>query len=361
MSLTISLVRLPLLIPFTTSLGTESVRSALILELEFDGVKAFAECVTDENPYYTYEDNETALHMIKDRLSGLIKEKPTPEHFLEKAAKIRGHNMATAAVEMLLWDYHSKLKDKSLSDALGDSKGYSEIGISLGIDKPDLMTKRVGEALEKGYRHAKVKIDRGKEYEILRSIRDEFPEISLSADANSCYTLKDLEILRRIERFDLDYLEQPLGHDDILDHAKLASELNIPICLDESISTVERARQAFEVGAAQVINLKAGRVGGLVNSLQVARIARKNKGHVWVGGMLETGIGRAFSIALACHKLIDYPGDTAPNERYFARDIVKNPFTMKNGRIRPNRGAGIGIQLDSAFLSRMTTKRWKIF
>ncbi len=361
MSFTISLVRLPLLIPFTTSFGTELVRSALILEFESDGVRALAECVTGGNPYYTYEDNETALHIIKDHLSGLIKGKPTPEQFLEKAAKIRGHNMAKAAVEMLLWDYHSKLKGKPLSDTLGESKGYSEIGISLGIDKPNLMTKRIGEALEKGYKRVKVKIDRGKEYEILRSIRDEFPEISLSADANSCYTPNDLRALRRIDRFDLDYLEQPLGHDDILDHAKLASELNTPICLDESISTVERAKQAFEVGAAQVINLKAGRVGGLLNSLKVARIARKRKKHVFVGGMLETGVGRAFNIALASQKLIDYAGDTSPNERYFARDIVKNPFRMRNGRIRTNRGAGIGIQLDDRFCARIKMKSWKIF
>lgn len=361
MSFRISLIQLPFLVPFTTSLGTESARSALILEFESDGVRGFAECVTSENPYYGYEDNETALHIIRDHLSKLLKEKPTPEQFLEKVMRIRGHNMAKAAVEMLLWDYHSKLKDESLSDALGESKGYADVGISLGIDKPTLITRRVGEALKKGYKHVKVKIDRGKEYEILKSVRDEFPEISLSADANSCYTLKDLEALKRIDRFNLVYLEQPLGHDDILDHAKLASELTTPICLDESISTAERARQAFEVGATKVINLKAGRVGGLVNSLRVARIARKKNGHVRVGGMLETGVGRAFNIALASHKLIDYPGDTSPNERYFARDIVKNPFAMKNGRIRPNRGTGIGIQLDDMFFARMTTKSWKIF
>lgn len=361
MSFRISLVQLPFPVPFTTSLGTESVKSALILEFESDGVRAFAECVTSENPYYGYEDNETALHIIRDHLSKLLKEKPTPEQFLEKAMKIRGHNMAKAAVEMLLWDYHSKLKGEPLSDALGESKGYSDTGISLGIDKPELMTKRVGEALEKGYKHVKIKIDRGKEYKIVKSVRDAFPEIPLSADANSCYTLKDLEALRRIDRFNLVYLEQPLGHNDILDHGKLASELTTPLCLDESISTVERARQAFEIGAAQVLNIKAGRVGGLVNSLRVARIVRKRKGHVRVGGMLETGVGRAFNIALASHKLVDYPGDTSPNERYFARDIVKNPFAMKNGRIRPNQGAGIGIRLDDAFFALMTKKSWQIF
>jgi O-succinylbenzoate synthase len=361
LSFRITLVRLPLLVPFTASHGTESVRNALVLQFESDGVKAFSECATGKNPHYSYEDNETALHIIRDQLSNVLKERPTPEGFLERADTIRGHNMAKAAVEMLLWDYHAKLKNEPLSRALGEPKGYSDVGISLGIDKPKLTTKRIGEALEKGYRRVKVKIDRGREYEILKSVRDTFPEIPLSADANSCYTLKDLRALKRIDRFNLIYLEQPLKQDAILDHVKLAKELITPICLDESISTVEDARRALDLGAAQVINIKPGRVGGLGNSLRVARMTRKRKGHIWVGGMLETGVGRAFNIALASQKLIDYPGDTSPNERYFARDIVRNPFTMKDGRIRPNRGPGIGVELDDPFLAQVTEESWKIF
>ena len=269
--------------------------------------------------------------------------------------------MAKAAVEMMLWDYRAKRKGIPLAKALGPSKGYADVGISLGMDKREVTLRKVGEAIGRGYRRVKLKIERGKEYEIIRTARDAFPEVELSADANACYTLRDLPALRRLDRFDLVYLEQPLGHDDLADHAKLAKELSTPICLDESIATVDAARQAFELGAARVINIKPGRLGGLVNSLEVAKLARKNGGHVWVGGMLETGIGRAFNIAMASEKVVDYPGDTSPNDKYFARDMVKNPFSMSDGRIRPNEGPGIGVDVDRPFFDKSTVKKWKIF
>jgi O-succinylbenzoate synthase len=234
------------------------------------------------------------------------------------------------------------------------------VGISLGIDRREVTLKRVGDAIKRGYKRVKVKIERGKEYEIVKSVRDAFPDVPLSADANSCYRPRDSSALKRLDRFGLVYLEQPLEHDDLLDHAKLAKEISTPICLDESITSPDRARQAFEIGAAQVVNIKPGRVGGLVRSLEIARIARKLGGHAWVGGMLETGVGRAFNIGLASTRLVDYPGDTSPNDKYFARDIVSNPFRMEGGRIRPNAGPGIGVEIDEAWLERMTKRRWKL-
>jgi o-succinylbenzoate synthase len=360
LSLTVRQVKIPFLSPFTTSFGTEAERNALILQLDSDGIRAFAECVTSVGPYYSYEDNETAIHVIRDHLAGLLKEMPTPEAFTEAADHIRGHSMAKAAVEMLLWDYHSKVRGVPLSRSLGTTKGYADVGISLGIDKREVTLKRVGDAVKRGYQRVKLKIERGKEYDIVKSVRDEFPEIPLSADANSCYRLKDAPTLKRLDRFGLVYLEQPLEHDDLLDHAKLAKEISTPICLDESVTSSERAKQAFEIGAAQVVNVKPGRVGGLGNSLEIARIARHHKGHVWVGGMFETGVGRSFNVSLASTKLVDYPGDTSPNDKYFARDIVKNPFSMTDGRIKPNKGPGIGVELDEAFLARITVKSWKM-
>ena len=354
-------VRIPFLSPFTTSFGTEKERDALILRFSSGGVTALAECVTDEGPYYSYEDNHTAMHIIKDLLANSVRDAPTPSEFMRRVERIRGHNMAKASVEMMLWDYHCKKGRKSMAEALGPTKGHAEVGISIGMDKPEAMAKRVGAAIERGYRRIKVKIEKGKEHEILRAVRDEYPEVSLSADANSDYRYSDLPLLKRIDRFGLVYLEQPLEHDDLIDHVRLAKEISTPICLDESISTVDSARQAFEIGAAKVINIKPGRLGGFNNSLEVARIARENGGHVWVGGMLETGIGRAFNVAFASIKLIDYPGDTSPNDRYFARDIVKNPFNMENGRIRPNDGPGIGVELDSRAFRKYAVKRTKAF
>jgi O-succinylbenzoate synthase len=350
-------VRLPLLSPFTTSFGTEVARSGLVLSLEADSVTAFGECVAFDNPYYSYEDNQTALHIIRDHLIEMLGDVPHPGEFLARAGGIRGHNMAKAAVEMLLWDYHSKAAAKPLYKMLGASKGYADVGISIGIEDPEKMVARVTQAVERGYKRIKVKIEKGKEMGIVSSIRKTHPDVPLSADANSCYSIADAKLLSRLDRYELEYIEQPLEHDDLIDHAKLRKRISTPICLDESISSVERAEQAFEIGAADVINIKPGRVGGLVNSLAIARIARKKGGHVWVGGMLETGIGRSFNIALASSKLIDYPGDTSPNDKYFRRDIVRNPFVMTDeGRIAPNGGPGIGIELDEDYLRKVTVK-----
>ena len=360
MSLTVRMVTLPFLAPFTTSFGTEAKRDALILQFDSEGVRALAECVTSVGPYYSYEDNQTALHVMRDHLARLLKDRPTPQEFMMAAEHIRGHNMAKASMEMLLWDYHSKTRGVPLTRDLGPTKGYADVGISLGIDKEEVTLKRVEDAVERGYQRVKLKIEKGKEYEIVNSVRDAFPEITLSADANSCYRLGDAPALKRLDRFGLIYLEQPLEHDDLLDHAKLARMISTPICLDESITSVERARQAFEIGAAQVVNIKPGRVGGLGNSIQIAKAARQHDGHVWVGGMLETGVGRSFNISLASTRLVDYPGDTSPNEKYFAKDIVKNPFRMAGGRILPNKAPGIGVDLDDPFLARVTKKSWKL-
>ena len=349
-------MRLPLLSPFTTSFGTEVARSGLVLSLESVAANAYAECVAFDNPYYSYEDNQTALHIIRDHLVKMIVDIPRPSEFLSRADRIKGHNMAKAAVEMLLWDYHSKKEQKPLHKMLGDSKGYADVGVSIGIDEPSRMVESVSQAMKRGYKRIKVKIEKGKEIDIVSSIRKAHPDVPLSADANSCYSIGDVRLLARLDRYDLEYIEQPLEHDDLIDHAKLRRKISTPICLDESIASVDKARQAFEIGAADVINIKPGRVGGLTESLAIAELARRKGGHVWVGGMLETGIGRSFNIALASSKLIDLPGDTSPNDKYFARDIVKNPFTMRDGRIKPNSGPGIGVMIDESYLRRVTVE-----
>lgn len=347
-------IRIPLLSSFTTSFDTTVDKIALIFELTDSNIKAYSECVTDENPYYSDEDNFTSMHIIKDHLLKLIADIPEPEIFMEKASKIKGHNMAKAAIEMLLWDFKAKRENVPLYQMLGNSKNYAEVGISIGIDDPVLMLNDVEKALSAGYKRIKVKIARGKEISILNTIRDTYPNIPLSADANSDYTLSDMDLLKSLDRFNLLYLEQPLSHDDIIDHSILRKNIKTPICLDESITSYENAVKAFEIGATDIVNIKPGRVGGLANSLHIAKTAREHDGHAWVGGMLETGVGRAFNIALASTKLIDYPGDTSPNSRYFSRDIVTNPFMMINGTISPKSGPGIGVNIDNEQLKKVT-------
>lgn len=360
-SLTYHKVSMRLKAPFTTSFGTESNKVAYIFQLSGDGVDAFSECVTGLGPFYSYEDNETAFHIVKSYLAEMIKDCPSPKEFLFRAQRIRGHNMAKGALEMLLWDYHAKREGKSIVQTLGRSKGYADVGISIGIETPEKMVKTIEGALERGYQRIKVKIARGKEIPILTAIRDTYPEIPLSVDANTDYTLKDMETLKKLDRFNLLYIEQPLDHDDLVDHATLRKNIATPICLDESITSSDRARQAFEIGACEVINIKPGRVAGFTESLEIAKITRENGGHAWIGGMLETGIGRAFNVSLASNELIDYPGDTSPNDKYFARDIVKNPFSMKNGRIVPNTGPGIGVDVDLEYLKEMSINEGKLF
>lgn len=348
--------RVPLLHPFTTSFGTQIHRTGYIFRLRSGGVTAYSECVTEEGPYYSYEDNTTAFHAIRSFLAGMLQDLPVPSLFLQRASAIKGHNMAKAALEMLLWDYHCRRGGAPLALRLGESKGYADVGVSIGMNGPETMVKNVTESIERGYRRIKLKVEKGREFEIVSAVRDAHPSVPLSIDANTDYTLKDAELLKRLDRFNLTYIEQPLAHDDLLDHAKLARLLSTPVCLDESITSAERAAQAFEIGACSVINIKPGRVAGLTESVRIAEVCRKSGGHCWVGGMLETGIGRSFNIALASLKNVDYPGDTSPNDRYFAKDVVRNPFSMRDGRIEAATGPGSGADVDEARLREIATE-----
>lgn len=359
-SLTVRLVSIPLLVPFATRFGTERSRDALILTYRSKGVEAYSECVTSAHPGYSIEDNESALRAIKDRLARLLKEEPSPREFSRAVSRTMGDRMAKASVEMLLWDFHCKLRLSRMADALGKTKGYAEVGVSLGFDTPDALVEGVCEALDQGYRRVKLKIRKGQEYATVKRVRTTFPDAELSVDANGDYAPEDTETLQSLDEFGLAYIEEPLGGGDLEEHAKLAGKISTPICLDESIPTVESARKAVEIGAAKVFNIKPGRMGGLANALEAIAVVRKGGGSCWVGGMLETGVGRAFNIALASLEAVDLPGDTSPNGRYFKRDIVRNPFEMKGGVIAPGRGLGAGVEIDERFLDACTKEKWRI-
>lgn len=352
--LTYNLVQLPFIVPFETSFGVETGRTAYIFKLEDEGVTAYSECVTEAGPYYSYEDNGTAFHVIKDYLSKLISDVPEPEVFMERAEFVKGHNMAKAALEMLLWDYHSKDLGLPLHKYLGKTKGSADVGISIGMMETQKLLETVLNSINKGYKRVKVKIKKGRERDILAAVRNTFSDVVLSADANCDYTLGDLELLREIDQFDLVYLEQPMAHDDLIDHSELRKVMSTPICLDESITSVDKARKAFQIEAADVVNIKPGRVGGLGNSLKIAQLVRDYGGHCWVGGMLETGVGRAFNVAFASNELVDMPGDTSPNDKYFLQDIVRNTFKMYDGTISPFEAPGIGVLIDDEYLAKVT-------
>ncbi len=341
----------PLLKPFKTSFGTQLTRDAIILSYQDGEMRAFAEAVTDDAPLYGYEDNFTVLHVINNHLKAMFSPDLEPHEFNERAKEIRGHNMAKGAMEMLLWDINAKREGKPLHKILGKSKGYADVGISIGMSSIEDEMKTIDESVKKGYRRIKVKIEKGFNVELLRAIRKRFGDIPISADANQGFTRNDFKILKKIDAFDLLYIEQPLPLEDINGHAMLRKEMKTPICLDESIESVESATNAIEREAVDVINIKPGRVGGLQNSIDIMEKAKENGVKIWIGGMLETGIGRSFNVSLASNSLVNMPGDTSPNYRYFKKDITNETFEMRDGRIAPYRGSGIGVSVDYEFLN----------
>ena len=349
--LSYSKISIPLLKPFKTSFGTQLTRDAITLLYQGKGEKAFAEVVTDEAPLYGYEDNFTVIHVINNHLKGMFSPDMEPEEFNDKAKAIRGHNMAKGAVEMLLWDINAKREGKPLHKFLGKSRGKAEVGISIGMSTIDDELKIIGDAVKRGYRRIKVKIERGYNVQLIKAIREKYGDIPLSVDANQGFTRNDFKILKKLDEFNLKYIEQPLPLEDINGHALLRKELKTPICLDESIESVASAVNAMEMGAVDIINIKPGRIGGLQNSLEVMERAKENGVKTWIGGMLETGIGRSFNISLASNVLVNLPGDTSPNDKYFRKDITNETFEMKDGFIEPYSGPGIGISLDYEFFN----------
>jgi O-succinylbenzoate synthase len=351
--LSYSKISIPLVKPFKTSFGTQLTRDAILLLYQDGETRAFAEAVTEKGPYYGYEDNYTVLHVMNDHLKGIFSPDLEPHEFNEKARKIRGHNMAKGAVEMLLWDINAKRERKPLHEFLGKSKGYADVGISIGMSTIEDELRTIEESIKKGFKRIKVKIEKGYNVELLKAIREKFGDVPISADANQGFTRADFKLLKKLDEFNLVYLEQPLPLEDINGHALLKKEIKTPICLDESIESVESAMNAIERGAVDVINIKPGRVGGLQNSLDVMEKAKENDIKIWIGGMLETGIGRSFNVSLAANSLVNMPGDTSPNYRYFKKDITNETFEMKDGKISPFKGDGIGVSLDYEFLSKV--------
>jgi len=354
-------INLPLVSPFETSFGVENVKEALIVVLKKNGVTAYGECVAASGPWYGPETIASAKYIIKQFLAPIIlkEELDSPASFIDRTKGIRGNNMAVAAVEMGLWDLNGKLSDTALSTLVGGVKKEVQVGVSIGI-QPSIGTllDKVKSYLDDGYRRIKIKIKPGYDLDPVKEIRKKYPKILLQVDANSAYSLQDSKMLSELDSFNLLLIEQPLANDDIIDHSKLQKLLKTPICLDESIHTVEDARKAIEIGACRIINIKAGRMRGLVCSKNLHDLCRRHQIPVWCGGMLETGIGRAFNVALASLPGFSLPGDTSASKRYFKRDIITKEFELtKDGTLEVPTAPGIGVDVDQNLLDACTTSK----
>ncbi|MEK3981749.1 o-succinylbenzoate synthase [Psychrobacillus sp. FSL K6-2836] len=348
--------------PFSTSFGTFQDKEFLLLEVTDElGNTGWGESTAFHSPWYNEETLETNLHMIRDFLIPLVldKEITHPDEVNELFAPLRKNNMAKAAIEGAIWDLYAKRNKWTLAEALGGTAEKIEVGISIGIQKStEDLIELVRGYIAEGYKRMKVKIKPGFDVNVIQALREAFPNVPLMADANSAYTLDDIDVLKQLDEFNLTMIEQPLASDDIIDHAKLQKELKTPICLDESIHSLEDARKAFELGSTQIINVKIGRVGGLTESKKIHDFCMENDIPVWCGGMLESGIGRAHNVALTTLPNFILPGDTAGSSRYWEEDVITPEVVAKDGYITVPTGYGIGYEPNIKVMDRYTVEQF---
>ncbi len=361
-------IRLALREPFRISSGLVSDRRIALLELfDSSGASTWSECVAFQLPNYTSETIDTAwlaiTKWLAPRLLGITVQSPADVHaILEK--NIRGHNMAKAALEMGCWALTAELAKAPLSKVLGGTRDRVPTGISIGIQSsPAELVSRAKAALDAGYRKIKVKIQPGQDVEYVAAVRAALGnDVDMMADANSAYKLADADHLVTLDEFDLIMIEQPLGDDDLVRHAALQRRMRTPICLDESITTVDRAEDMITLKSGKIINIKPGRVGGFATSIAIHDIAKTAGLPVWCGGMLESGIGRAHNVALASLPNFSLPGDLSPSARYWAKDIVTPEWTMDaDGMVPvPVGKPGLGVAVDVEMIDGITERREEV-
>ncbi len=353
-------LEMPLRFRFRTSFGETSVKRFLLVEADAGDFSGWGECVADEAPLYSEETIESARHVLREFLVPAALGRPLdgPEEFSGRAAPIRGNRMAKAALEMALWDIAAREKGMPLSRLLGGVRDRVPVGVSLGL-QPSLeeLLDLVASHVAAGYRRIKLKIEPGRDAVLVAAVRKRFPAIDLTVDANAAYTLADTAALRALDAFGLDYIEQPLGHEDLWEHAALARELATPICLDESIRSAADAAVAARIGAARVVNIKIGRVGGIGEARRIHDACAAAGIPVWCGGMLESGVGRAVNVHLATLPNFTKPGDTSSSSRYFDEDLVEPALEAVNGEMPVPEGPGIGVEVRRDIVERFTTGR----
>jgi O-succinylbenzoate synthase len=361
MSLKIEHIRLyhlqmPLRSPFETSFGRISTRQCLLVEAAAEGVTGYGECVADRDPGYSYETSVTAWYVLEKFLIPAILDVELSDglDLQRRLAFVRGHPMAKAALEMALWDLLGKQSNTPLSKMLGGVRQQVEVGVSVGIQPaPEDLIRTVSGYLDQGYQRIKIKIKPGRDVSETQAVRKAFPHIRLQVDANSAYTLETADVLKPLDDLDLLLIEQPLAEDDLWDHRLLQERFKTALCLDESILSSRHARQAVEMNACRVINIKAGRVGGLSQAVAIHDICRERGVPVWCGGMLETGVGRASNLALASLPGFSLPGDISATERYYLEDITQERFTLNSdSTISVPQAPGLGITIDQAAVQR---------
>ena len=358
--LTLREVRMRLKAPFETSFGVIEQRRVLLVEVTCDGATGWGEITAMQTPSYNPETTDTAWHIVSDFIAPLLVGRSlcAAADASDLLAGIRGHNMAKGGVESALWDAEAKLKKIPLWKLLGGTRPEIACGVSLGIrESPQALVKQVATELASGYQRIKLKIKPGKDVEFVSAVRKEFPDIQLSTDANSAYTLNDAAHLQTLDDFALLMIEQPLAWDDIFSHARLQPQLGTALCLDECINQSRDAEAAIELRACRIINIKLGRVGGHSGARRVHDVCADQSVPVWCGGMLESGIGRAHNIAMSTLSGFTLPGDVSASRRYWAEDIIEPEVKVSSrGTISAPLDPGIGFAVKPDLIERLTVR-----
>lgn len=357
-------LRMPLRSHFETSFGRSYERDCLLLEVDAGDLTGYGECVADRDPGYSYETALTAWHVLKDFIVPVVlsQEVSDPQEFQQSVSHVRGHQMAKAGLEMALWDLMGKSQGRSLQQLLDGERQRVEVGVSVGLqDTVADLLEVVSGYLQAGYTRVKLKIKPGRDVSDTAAVRSSFPDLRLQVDANSAYTLQNADTLLPLDDLDLLLIEQPLADDDLWDHSRMQEMFQTPLCLDESIISVRHARQALEMGACRIINIKAGRVGGLCQAVAIHDYCYERGVPVWCGGMLETGVGRASNLALASLPGFSLPGDISASERYYHQDITFQQFKLNDdSTITVPDAPGLGITIDRRALESYTLDRISI-
>lgn len=359
-SITLHHVRMRLKSPFVTSFGVEVDRDCVIIEIKSEGVVGWGECVAGSAPGYSYETADTAWHVLTEFfIPRLFKGGVQgPGDLGSRLGEFKGHPLARAGLELALWDLEGRLSNRSLAGLLGIRRGRVPVGVSVGIQPTTSgLLETVQDYVDQGYPRVKLKIRPGRDVEDVAAVNAAFPWLPLQVDANSAYTIGDISVFTAMDDFGLLLIEQPLAEDDLLDHSLLQSTLRTPVCLDESILSVRHARQALEIDACRVVNIKQARVGGLTEAVAIHDLCYGYGIPVWCGGMLETGIGRAANLALAGLPGFQLPGDISASDRYYDRDVAEPTFSLNpDGTIDVPTGIGLGVEVDRRALRAVTLR-----
>jgi O-succinylbenzoate synthase len=360
-TITLREIKMPLVHFFETSFSRTFSRRILLLTVRCDGINGWGECVAGENPYYSSEWTESAWATIKNYLVPAVlgQTLATARESVPLMAKVRGHNMAKASLENALWDAEAQQKQMPLWKLLGGTLREISCGVSIGIqDSLEQLLEKIQTELAAGYRRIKVKVKPGWDLNVLERIRSRWPEILLSCDANSAYTLDELEHLRKFDQFNLLMIEQPLWHDDIYYHSRLQHELRTALCLDESIHHARDAAEALDLNSCRIINIKVGRVGGFSEAIKVHDVCASRNIPVWCGGMLESGVGRAHNIALSTLPNFRLPGDVSASKRYWKEDIIEPEVEVTpQGTIVVRDEPGAGYKVREDLIEKLTVRK----